>query len=780
MNYLRNNKLANALQSASLAIVGLVPAYPVSAAVITKVEVLGTERTGEEAVRSNLTISPTTPFTAADVDSSIKKLYDTGYYDDVQITVEKDVLRVSVVENELINQIVFNGNRKIKDEKLQGIVQSQTMGPYRKALIESDVERIKEAYRQIGRSDVAVSYQTVPVGKGRVNVAFSIEEGEKTKITDILFVGNKGFSSQRLKSIIQTKETGPLSFLTRKDVYSEDKKRADEESLRKFYYNHGYPDFRILSSQATLNSADNSYSIAFTVDEGERYSYGSVQIESSIQGVGTEELIDSLETRAGAPYDARQIQTTVDAITKQAASRGYPFARVTPRGNRDVRSHTIGITYAVDEGERAYVERIEIRGNTRTRDYIIRREFDFSEGDAFNQSMVARAKRRLEALGYFSSVNISTAHGSAADRVVVIVDVEDQSTGSFGIGAGYSADDGVLLEASVEEKNFLGRGQYIRIAAGVGDDDSQTYNLSFTEPYFLGYRLAAGFDVFRSQSSSNDYYTYSEQGVTLRLTAPITEGLASTFRYTYKQIGYEEDGAYGDDGIAYTSDDEMSAPYIALIEHGTYIQSSIAQTLTYNTLDSQTSPHEGWYATATQEFAGLGGDSNFYKLSARARYYQTLSTERDLIGSISFDAGHVFSTSGDNLYVFDQFKIGGKQIRGFKTNGIGPRTVDDGDALGGTTYFTTSAELTMPVPGLSQDAGFRLAVFSDAGTLYGNLVDGAGDDVEGENMSIRASVGAGIIWDSPFGSIRLDYAEPVLKEDFDKVQQFKFSMTNAF
>lgn len=753
---------------------------PAKAELISKVEILGTERTGEEAVRSNITIAPSVPFTAADIDTSIKKLYDSGYYADVQITVKADTLTVRVVENELINQVIFNGNRKIKDEKLQSVVQSQPIGPYNKAVVESDIIRIKAAYNQIGRSDVAITYQTVALGNGRINLAFTIEEGEKTKISDIRFVGNKAYGSKRLKAVIQTKETGPLSFLTRKDVFSEDKKRADEEALRKFYYNHGYPDFRILSSEGMLNEADNSYSIIFTVDEGERYTYGQITVESSIPGIGTDGLDGILATKAGALYDAREIEATIDAIAKKAASKGYPFARVTPRGNRDIGSHTIGVSYAVDEGERAYVERIEIRGNTRTRDYIIRREFDFSEGDAFNQSMVARAKRRLEALGYFSTVNISTTHGSAADRVVIIVDLEDQPSGSFGIGAGYSAEDGVLLEASVEEKNFLGRGQYVRIAAGLGDDDAQTYNLSFTEPYFLGYRLAAGFDIFKSQTSSNDYYDYSEQGITLRLTAPITEGLATTFRYTYKQIRYEEDGAYGDDGVAHTSDDEMSAPYIAMIAHGDYVQSSIAQTLTYNTLDSQTAPHEGWYATATQELAGLGGDSNFYKISARARYYQTLSTERDLIGSLSFDAGHVFSTNGDNLYIFDQFKIGGKQIRGFKTNGIGPRTADDGDALGGTSYFTTSTEVTMPMPGLSQEAGLRLAVFADAGTLYGNSVDEAGEDIEGVGMSIRASVGAGIVWDSPFGSIRLDYAEPVLKEDFDKVQQFKFSMSNAF
>lgn len=751
----------------------------VEAAAISRIQIFGAQRAGDEAVRSNLTIRPGMVFSDKDIDESVKKLYDTGYFSDVRISVSGGALLVTVKENQLINQIVFNGNRKITDDKLQGVVRSQPLGPFDPTMITADIERIKGAYRAIGRSDVEISTQSIPVAQGRLNVAFIVNEGERTKIADIKFVGNNAYGEQRLKAVILTKESGPLSFLTRKDVYTEEKLRTDEEALQKFYYNHGYADFRIISSNAVLDESHSKYEITFTIDEGQHYQYGEISVDSTVPNITGDELKGEVETKKGDVYDARRVQETMDAISKRVSSAGYPFARVTPRGNRDIAGHTIGISYTVDPGERAYVERIEIRGNTRTRDYVIRREFDFNEGDAFNQSMIARAKSRLEALGFFTSVSISTAQGSASDRVVIIVDVEDQSTGSFGIGAGYSGDDGVLLEASVEEKNFLGRGQYIRLAAGVGSDDAQTYNISFTEPYFLGYRLAAGFDLFKTQTSSNDYYTYNEQGVTFRITAPISEDLATTFRYTYKQISYGEDGAYGDDGIAYTSDDEMSAPFIALIEHGAYAQSSVSQTLTYNTLDSQTKPREGVYATATHEFAGLGGDSNFYKLSARARYYHTLSTDADLVGSLAVAGGHVFNTNGEDLNVFDQFSIG-RQIRGFKSDGIGARTVDDGDALGGTTYFTASAEVSVPMPGLPEDFGLRAAIFTDAGTLFGNSVDGRGEVIEGTGLSWRASVGAGIVWDSPFGNIRIDYAEPVVKESFDKVEQFRFSMSNPF
>ncbi len=750
----------------------LASAASAEAAVIRSVQVRGAQRAGEEAVRSNLTIQPGVSFSGADIDESVKRLYATGYFSDVKISVSGSSLVVTVAENELVNQVVFNGNRKIKDDKLSGVVQTQPLGPYSQAMVNADIERLRTAYSQIGRDDVEITTQTVNVGQGRVNIAFVINEGDRTKIADINFVGNQAYGDGRLKAVIVTKESGPLSFLTRKDIYSPDKLRADEDALRQFYYNHGYPDFRIISSDAQLDASTNKYTINFTVEEGPRYQFGDINVESSVEGVSGEELRGLVETKPGAVYDSREIQKSMEAISKQVASRGYPFARVTPRGDRNLQTNTIGVSYMVDQGERAYVERIEIRGNTRTRDYVIRREFDFSEGDAFNQEMISRAKRRLEALGYFTSVNISTTQGSAADRVVVVVDVEDQSTGSFGIGAGYSAGgDGFILEASVEEKNFLGRGQYVRVAAGGGLNDSRTYSLSFTEPYFLGYRLAAGFDVFRSETSSNDNYDYSEQGFTLRVTAPITEDLATTLRYTYKQIEYEtdNDNDYND----------LSPIYQDLVDHGKYTQSSVAQTLTYNTLDSQTMAREGIYATFTHEFAGLGGDSEFYKISGRARYFQTLSTEADLIGSIAVGAGHVFAT-GDNLNVFDQFTLGGRQVRGFDNNGIGPRTKDDGDALGGTTYFTVSADASMPMPAVPEDIGLRLAAFADAGTLYGNDVKTNGTDIEGTGMSWRASVGVGVMWASPFGNIRMDYAIPVLKEDFDETQEFRFSMANQF
>ncbi|GAK70973.1 hypothetical protein RRU01S_14_01960 [Agrobacterium rubi TR3 = NBRC 13261] len=759
----------------SVAVLGVLASSGVAnAAVIQRVDVRGAERAGADAVRSNITIAPGRNFSNADIDESVKRLYATGYFSNVSMSVSGSTLVVTVRENNLVNQVVFNGNRKIKDDKLQGIVQTQSLGPYDQTLVTADIARIKEAYAAIGRSDVQVTTQVVNVGQGRVNLAFVINEGERTKIARIDFVGNNAYSDGRLAAVLNTKKSNMLSFLTRKDVYNEDKLRADEEALRQFYYNRGYADFRVTSSDAVLDEATNEYTITITVDEGQRYAFGNVAVESTVPGVDGSQLQGLVETKAGSGYSAKEVQQSMEAISKRVSAEGYPFARVTPRGDRDMNGNTIGVTYIVDQGERAYVERIEIRGNTRTRDYVIRREFDISEGDAFNQTIITAAKRRLEALGYFSKVNIGTSQGSAPDRVVIVVDVEDQATGSFGIGAGYSQNDGALLEASIEEKNFLGRGQYIRIAAGAGQDDARSYNFSFTEPYFLGYRLAAGFDLFKSQSSSEDYYDYDEQGFALRVTAPITENLATTFKYTYKQIQYDGKSGF-DDVDASGNYTNLAAPYVDLINGKDWTQSIISNTLTYNSLDDRNMPREGWQGALTNEFAGLGGDSEYYKIYAKARYYHTLSDEYDIIGSLTGQAGYVAPT-GDNLLVFDQFKIGGRVIRGFENDGIGPRIGDD--AIGGTTYFAASAEVTAPMPGVPEDFGLRLAGFVDAGTLYGNKV--ANSAGVKDDSSIRASAGIGLMWASPFGPLRVDYAVPFMKEDYDEVQNFRFGMSNTF
>lgn len=770
------NAVSAVALSASMVVTGgsvatLVSATGAEAAVVRSIQVRGADRVSADTVKANISIAPGKNFSNADIDESVRRLYATGYFSDVKISVAGGALVVVVNENQLINEVVINGNRKIKDDKLQNILRSRSNGPFSETSIEADKQAIRDAYAAIGRSDAQVTTQTYPLGNGRVNLAFVVDEGDRTKISQINFVGNEAYSNSRLRSVIMTKKSNFLSFLTRKDVYNEDKLRADEEVLREFYFNRGYADFRVISSEAVLDEASNEYVVTFTVEEGQRYDFGNVNVESTVEGIEAEELQGLIESRPGKVYRAKDVQETMSEISQRVAAKGYPFARVTPRGNRDLGNGTIAVDYLVDQGERAYVERIEIRGNTRTRDYVIRREFDIGEGDAFNQEVIARAKRRLEALGYFTSVNITTAPGSQSDRVVLVVDVQDQSTGSFGIGGGYETGNGggFKLEASIEEKNFLGRGQYIRLAAG-GGRDSRDYNLSFTEPYFLGYRLAAGFDVFSNEDKSEDFYSVNSKGFSLRVTAPITEDLSTTFRYNYTRLDYNSSDL-----------SKLSSPYQDVVNNGPWVRSSISHSLTYDTIDDRTMPREGIFAQITQEFAGLGGDSDFYKISGKARYFHTILDDADVIGSLSVSGGHMWGTGSNNTKVFDQFTLSASELRGFESHGIGPRATSTGDSLGGETYFTASAEASFPLPMLPRDSGFRGAVFVDAGTLYGNdVATVAADNVQGTSMSLRASVGASIIWASPFGPLRFDYAVPIKKESFDEVQRFKFGIATQF
>jgi len=451
------------------------------AAVINRIDVRGNSRVDASTVRGNLTISPGSSFNNNDIDESVKRLFATGLFSDVQISVSGSTLIVTVAENQIINQVVFNGNKKIKDAALKQAVQSRQLGAYNDLILQADVQAIRDAYSAIGRSDATVTTRLVPVDGGRVNLAFEINEGDRTKISSINFVGNQAFGDGQLSDVITTKKSGLLSFLNRKDVYDEDKLRADEELLRRFYYNRGYADFRVISSFAELDETNNEYVVTITVEEGERYVFGDVSIESTVPGIDTESLRSLIQSRSGSVYSAKDVEDTNMAISDRVATQGYPFAQITPRGDRDDNNRTISVVYLVDEGTRAYVERIEIRGNTRTRDYVIRREFDLSEGDAFNQVLVRRAKKRLEDLKFFSSVDISTQPGSQPDRVVLIVDVKDQSTGEFGIGGGYSNTDGFTATVDITERNFLGRGQFIRGSVG-GGTDTREYSVSFTEP----------------------------------------------------------------------------------------------------------------------------------------------------------------------------------------------------------------------------------------------------------------------------------------------------------
>lgn len=759
------------------------------AAVVSRIDVRGNKRVDAATIRGAIAIKPGKSFTNADIDAAVKSLFNMGLFSDVRISQSGGALVVSVSEFSVVNNVLFQGNKKVKDADLARAVELKARSPFDPAQMEADRQAIIQAYSHVGRSDAVVTARTIDLGQGRVNVVYEITEGGRTKIANIDFVGNEAFGGRRLRDVISTKRTNPLSWLTRGDIYSEDRIQADEEALRRFYYNRGYADFRVISSNANLDPATNEYTITFTVEEGQRYTFGDVQVESTIPGVDAEALGGMLKTRSGKVYSASDVEKSVEAVTERVAGNGYAFAKVEPRGDRNFENNTISVVYNVEEGPRAYVQRIEICGNDKTRDYVICREFDMSEGDAFNQVMITRAKRRLEALNFFQTVNISTAQGSEPDQVVLIVDVIEKPTGEFSIGAGYTSGGetpGASIEGSVAERNFLGRGQFIKIGAGAGQDDARNYSFSFTEPYFLGQRMSAGFDVFRKSYRVKDQYDVEQTGGTIRFGLPITDNFGASVGYNlvqekYKLRGDNLDGLYDpSDPSKGTNKEYKYAPaLIEAAEQSPWLRSSISYALTYNSIDNQNNPRDGIYARFGQEFAGLGGDAKFIKTTATATYYKTLLQEADVVGVLTAGGGYVHKLTDDGLRIFDMFKGNTDMIRGFKYNGIGAyQDLKNGDRywLGGTTYFHANAEIQFPMPVVPESLGIRGAFFADAATLYGNKTPGA----QGTGSSLRASAGVSLMWASPFGPLRFDYAIPIKKEDLDKVQNFNFGMSSKF
>ena len=792
-----------------------------------QIVVQGNSRIDAETVRSYVVgVSP---------EEGRRNLIASGMFSDVRVSHSAGRIVVSVRENNTINRVFFEGNKKVEKATLEGIVESKSRGPYSQAQVNSDLERIREVYRRAGRGSAKVSVRTVDLPNGRVDVVYTIDEGDKTGIKEIKFVGNQAYSDGRLKDLMTLSEMNLLSFVKTSDVYDPDRLANDLDLIRRYYLKNGYADFRIASADSRYDDAAGGWIVTITVEEGQQYRVGAVSVDSRIPGVDGTVLRDELRTGVGDVYNAEDVEKTLTGVTTSVARSGHPFAQVRPTGERDRATGTVALGYIVEDGPKVYIERINVRGNTRTRDYVVRRELDLTEGDAYNRVLVDRAERRLNGLGFFKKVRFSNEPGSAPDRVVVNIDVEDQPTGSFSVAGGYSTADGIIGEVSVSESNFLGRGQYVRLAVQ-GGQYARGIDFSFTEPYFLGYRLAAGFDAFYKYSDLTRWSRYETTvyGGQLRLGLPITEEFGVTFRYslynTELRVPNTIKRPYNDCSVAipgYTAinpagtidpasgrdvgglpaypncafDGEAS---IALKgQQGNVLTSLAGVTLAYSTLDNLQRPTNGFYGELKPDIAGIGGDSKFFRVTGDARYYKEIW--EDVVGFVRLQGGHISSLDNQPLRITDQFFLGPSLVRGFAPNGLGPRDVGIADArsnaIGGTTYFGATVEVQFPIWGLPKDLGLKGAVFADAGTLFGydgrrnfdvnrdgfinGFAPGSGCNytnfganaikVEPECVNvrdkptIRSSVGASILWNSPLGPIRFDYAYALSKDEGQKV-----------
>lgn len=760
----------------------ILTAAPVLAQTASSIVVQGNRRVDAETIRSYFHAGPGERLDAAKIDAALKALYATNLFQDVHIGQAGGRVVVTVVENPVINRVAFEGNKRIKDEVLTTEVQSKPRGTFSRPTVQADVQRIVEIYQRGGRYDVHVVPKVIDLPNNRVDLVFEINEGPKVGVSQINFVGNHAYSDYRLKNVVKTSVSNWLSFLQTTDVYDADRVEADRDLLRRFYLKHGYADVRIVSAAAVYDPAQKGFVITFTIDEGPLYHIGKVNVQSNVVAIDANSLRSVLRTNTGDVFDAEAVQKTVEDLAIEVSKRGYAFAAVHPRADRNVQAHTVNLVYAIDEGPRAYIERINIRGNTRTRDYVIRREFDIGEGDPYNRALVDRAERRLKNLNYFKSVKITNERGSAPDRVVLNVNVEEDATGSFSIAGGYSTADGLLSQLSIGERNLLGEGKYANVALSYGQH-TRGINLSYAEPYLFGYRMTGGIDLFAKENNATNYADYDTKtyGTNLRLGFSLTEEVNLQLRYSIYQQEISLPANLNDctaTNLATCYDNgEAALPVRMELSGGPVLTSLVGYGLNYNTVDDNKNPTTGINVGFNQDVAGVGGDVNFIRSAIDLRkYHEVLS---DLVGVLHLQAGTITGWGGQDLRMLDHFQLGPSLVRGFAPSGIGPRDAQTDTALGGTYFWGASAELQYPLFFMPKEVGLKAAVYADAGSLW-NYAGPTFYPTTGETMTVedsnlvRSSVGAGLIWASPFGPLRIDYAYALTKASYDHTQQITF------
>jgi len=811
-----------------------VPA-PAAAQTTASITVEGNRRVEAETIRSYFKPGPNGALDAGRIDDGLKALIETGLFQDVKISRPGGRVVVTVVENSVIGRIAFEGNKKVKDEQLSAEIQSKPRGTFSRPMVQSDAQRIAEIYRRSGRYDVRVMPEIIEQPNNRVDLVFTITEGQKTGVKSIGFVGNTTYSSYRLKDVIKTRESNLLSFLGGNDVYDPDRVEADRDLIRRFYLKNGFADVQVVAALTEYDPERKGFLVTFKIEEGQQYRVGTVDFQSSIATLDGNALRGFSRVNVGSLYNVEAVEKSVEEMQIEASRRGYAFAVVRPRGDRNFDAHTVSVVFAVDEGPRVYIERINVRGNTRTRDFVIRREFDISEGDAYNRALVDRAERRLKNLDFFKSVKMTTEPGSSSDRVVLIVELEEKSTGDFSVSGGYSTTDGALAEVSIAERNFLGRGLFAKASVTYGQY-SRGATLSFVEPYLLDYRVALGLDVsYRQQlATSTTTYGTTTLGFSPRLGLQLREDLTLQLRYSlYRQevtltsaynncnnnasnslLAFNPTPAYiqsvlgGVDptnastssvyGYGCYGDGEAALPVRKELANGASLASAVGYTLNYNTLDNNKNPTEGLLVDFRQDFAGVGGNVTYLKTAIDTKYYTPLVS--DIVGLIHLQGGVLTQIGNRDLRMLDHFQMGPNLVRGFASNGIGPRDITyaslgaTGDALGGTKYWGASYEMQMPFWFLPKEVGLKGAVYADAGALWdyrGPTSWTATGEVNSascpkcglqydDSKVIRSSVGVGLVWASPFGPLRFDYAVPLTKGKYDTVQQFKFGGGTSF
>lgn len=722
---------------------------------VRDIEVKGLERVELDTVLSYINVPKEKAINQDELDTSLKQLYATGLFTDVIFDVKNDgMLTIKIVENPIVNQRVFDGNDKVSDDMLEKEVSLKAGSIYDRSKVQEDVQRILEVYKRSGRYAVSVEPKIIRRDQNRVDLVYEIDEGPLASITKINFIGNNHYSDSDLQNEIMSKESRWYRIFSSSENYDAEKTNYDKELLRRFYLKRGYADFRVVSAVAELSPDKKSFVLNYVVDEGKRYKISDVKIVSEIGGVNVKPLYEEVDFETGDWYNDTKIDSTVTAITEELGKKGFAFVDVVPDLRMNTQTGEIAVTFDIREGDRVFVNRINISGNKRTHDEVIRREFRIDEGDAFNVSKIKASRKNVENLNYFSKVDINTVP-TDSNKADIDVNVEEKSTGYFNVGVGYSTVNGALIRTGITENNFRGMGQQLGLDVSVSQRTSE-YDLSFTEPYFMGRNLSAGVDLFRTEEDYQDYGSYDTNttGGRLRLGWKYTDDLSQYLRYTYRED--EIDNV-----------DASASKYIKE-EEGKTTGSIIGQTIAYDKRDSAINPKEGYYVSFGNDVAGAGGDEKFLKFDTKLYKYYTIADYYTF--KLFANAGYITGYNDDNVRLSNRYNLGGSTLRGFDTAGIGARDTRTGDALGGNWMIYSGAEMSFPI-GLDE-LGVRGRTFVDMGML--GKPDGIGDDVE-YSSTPRVAAGFGFQWQSPMGQIDVDLAFPIVKEDYDETQAFRLN-----
>ena len=724
---------------------------------VSQIEVDGLQRVERETVLSYLNVEQGSSVSQEYLNSSMKRLFETGLFADVNIDARGNgVLAVKVVENPVINKRVFDGNDKVDDTLLESEVQLKSGSIYNIAKVQDDVQRILEVYKRSGRYATVVEPKIIKRDQNRVDLVYEISEGPTAAISKVNFIGNHHYSDDDLQSEIMSKESRWYRLFSSSENYDPEKTNYDKELLRRFYLKRGYADFRVLSAVAELSPDKKSFIVTYVLDEGPRYKLEDVRIQSMIKDVDVAALSGQVQQEKGDWYNADLAERSVYALTEELGKKGFAFVDVTPELEKTSGNKMV-LTFNIAEGQRVFVDRINITGNTRTEDEVIRREFRIDEGDAFNAAKIRASRRNVENLNYFSKVDIQTEPNPNDDsKADINVNVEEKSTGAFNVGVGYSTVNGALFRAGIAENNFQGKGQKLSADVAVSQRTSE-YDLSFTEPYFMGRRLSAGIDLFRTEEDYQDEGSYDSEstGGRLRLGWNYTDDFAQYLRYTLKE-----------DKI---SNVDRNASIYIKEEEGRYSNSSIGQTMVYDKRDSAINPKEGYYLSFGNDVAGLGGDEKYLKFDGKAYKYFTLADYYTF--KLFINGGFITGYGDENVRLSNRYYLGGSTLRGFELAGIGARDKFTKDALGGNWMIYSGAEMSFPI-GLDE-VGVRGRTFVDMGIL--GKPDDINEDYVEYSDTPRVAAGFGFQWQSPMGQIDVDLAFPIVKEDYDETEVFRLN-----